>query len=121
MVKIESIIKSNNEFASQHHTGKVCVFAGATAGIGFGTLRRMVTMLDSSTFYVLGRNETKCADKLDALRNTAPSCKIIFVESQVSLISSIDTAAAKITAAEQKVDYVCVSPGGMPFQGAKCM
>jgi NADP-dependent 3-hydroxy acid dehydrogenase YdfG len=118
MVKLANITASNISFASQHHEGRVCVFAGATSGIGFGTLLRMVTMLDSSTFYILGRSPSQFASRLDELRTLAPSSKFVFVETQVSLISGIDSACEQITSAEQRVDYLCMSPGGMPFQGA---
>ncbi|KAH8646021.1 hypothetical protein BGZ60DRAFT_438356 [Tricladium varicosporioides] len=118
MIKITTIIESNERFASQQHEGLVCVFIGATSGIGMGTLRKMATMLYSSTFYVLGRSESRFQKELDQLRERSPSCNFIFIETQVSLISGIDAACDKITSAEQKVDYLCMSPGGMPFQGA---
>ena len=120
MVKTADIVQSNARFADEHHEGRVCVFAGATTGIGFGTLRKMLTLLHSSTFYVLGRSEARFADQLAKLRALAPRSKVIFLETQVSLIAEIDAVCKKITAAERKVDYVCMSMGGMPFQGAVC-
>lgn len=118
MVGLNEITNSNSRFADEQRTGCVCVFAGATSGIGYGTLRRFVTMLQSSTFYVLGRSEERFAAKLSQLRES-PN-KIVFVDCQLSLIRSVDEACASITAAETKVDYLCMSPGGMPFQGATC-
>ncbi|KUJ09016.1 uncharacterized protein LY89DRAFT_701536 [Mollisia scopiformis] len=120
MVKIDTIRASNAPFANQHHEGLVCVFAGATSGIGLATCQKMTTMLQSSTFYILGRSPERYTDLLDQMRELAPSNKIVYVETQVSLIASIDAACAQISSAEQKVDYLCMSPGGMPFQGAVC-
>jgi hypothetical protein len=120
MVGLVEIQKSNAKFASQNHAGMVCVFAGATAGIGLATLTEMVDMVKSSTFYVLGRNAARYQDKIEALRKRGPTNRILLVETQVALISKIDEACAMIGAAERKVDLVCVSPGGMPFQGATC-
>lgn len=119
MVNILEIQESNARFAHEIHKGLVCVFAGATSGIGLATLQKLTTLLQSSTFYVLGRPE-KHFSLLDNIRTIASSNKIIFIEMQFSLISSIDEACAQITSAEQKVDYLCMSPGGMPFQGAVC-
>lgn len=121
MVNISKIRKSNASFAAQGHSGLVCVFAGATAGIGAATLREMVGLLHSSTFYILGRDPSRYGDKLDELKKIDPTNSIVFIETQVALISAIDAACKQISAAAEKVDIICMSPGGMPFQGAVCM
>ncbi|KAH9906962.1 hypothetical protein F4778DRAFT_800897 [Xylariomycetidae sp. FL2044] len=118
MVDKEVILASNAAFSIQRRQKHVCVFAGATSGIGYGTLRRMVTMLESSKFYILGRSLSRFTAKLNELRASAPTCDIIFVEADLSLIADIDAACKQIKEAEQRVDYLCMSPGGMPFQGA---
>lgn len=121
MVTASTIIRSNAQFATQGHGGVVCVFAGATSGIGAQTLERMVTMFRSATFYVLGRSTARFESqksRLDSLAN--PGCKIIFVEADVSLLSDIDDASQRISAAEDKVDYLCMSMGGIPLNGAEC-
>lgn len=120
MVKLADIVASNSRFASEHHEGRVCVFAGATSGIGLGTLRRLATMIYSSTFYILGRSESKFTGELEKLEASAPTCKFIFVETQVSLIRSIDAASEHIISLNKKIDLLCMSPCGMPFQGEVC-
>lgn len=120
MVHTTEIAESNARYAGEHHKGLVCVFAGGTAGIGAGTLERLSTMLQSSTFYILGRNPPRHAAWLDQLRASSPSNNFIFVEALVSLIADIDTACSQIRPVEQKVDILCSSSGGMPFAGAKC-
>lgn len=120
MVGATEIADGNVAYALEQHSGLVCVFAGATAGIGRATLERLVSMLHSSTFYILGRNKERHAPWLNQLRATSPSNKFVYVEAQVSLISNIDTACNQIISAERKVDILCMSPGGMPFAGAKC-
>ncbi|KAI0483193.1 hypothetical protein GGR56DRAFT_230644 [Xylariaceae sp. FL0804] len=51
---------ADDSFASRHHEARrVRVFIGATSGIGFGTLRRMVTMLPNSIFYLLGQSAAR--------------------------------------------------------------
>lgn len=120
MVKVDSVIEINERFASERHERIVCVFAGATSGIGMGTLQRLATMLYSSTFYVLGRSESRFQGRLEKLREESPSCNFIFIETQVSRISGIDAACGNIISEQQKVDYLCMSPGGMPFGGAVC-
>ncbi|KAI0477146.1 hypothetical protein GGR56DRAFT_391514 [Xylariaceae sp. FL0804] len=118
MPGLDGIVAANETFARQGHEGRICVFMGATAGIGWGTLRRMVTMLRNSTFYILGRSPSRFAAKLAELQALAPGSKIIFIQVQVSLISGIDAACDEIMANEKRVDYVCMSAGGVPFHGA---
>lgn len=120
MVGALAIAESNLAYAQEQHSSLVCVFAGATAGIGRATLERLATMLHSSTFYILGRNKQRHAAWLDQLGATAPRSRFVYIEAQVSLISDIDKACDQILSAEQKVDILCMSPGGMPFAGAKC-
>lgn len=117
MVKTAEVVAANSRFASEHHEGRVCVFAGATSGIGLGALRRLAKMLYSSTFYILGRSESKFTSELESLRSSAPTCKFVFIEAQVSLIRSIDEASKCIISMDKKIDILCISPGGMPFQG----
>ena len=88
--------------------GSSCVFAGATNGIGLATLRKMLTMLPSSTCYVLGRSATTFADEPENLRRLAPSSSIVFIERKVSPISDIDATCNEIAAAESKVSTTSV-------------
>ncbi|KAI1255151.1 hypothetical protein MGN70_003215 [Eutypa lata] len=117
MVKTAEVVAANSRFASEHHEGRVCVFAGATSGIGLGTLRRLATMLYSSKFYILGRSESKFRSELERLKKSAPTSKFVVIEAQVSLIRSIDAASERIISMDKKIDLLCISPGGMPFQG----
>jgi NADP-dependent 3-hydroxy acid dehydrogenase YdfG len=118
MVTNTAIAQSNALFASQKPEGLVCVLAGATSGIGLATLEKLAAMLQSSKFYVLGRSEF--ATQLKELKNSSPSSEFIFIETQVSLISNIDQACQRDTTTEQKVDYLCMSQGSIPFQGYVC-
>lgn len=120
MMNLTTIIQSNQRYAAGHHQGLTAVFAGATAGIGRATLERTATMLQSSTFYIIGRNAPKHIGLIDQLKTSSPSNKFVFIEAQLSLIADIDDASSKITSSEQRVDLLCMSPGGMPFAGAKC-
>jgi NADP-dependent 3-hydroxy acid dehydrogenase YdfG len=120
MVGITAVRKSNAQYAANGQSGLIAVFAGATAGIGYATLQATATLLKNSTFYILGRSRSRFQVKLDHLQNIAPSCKFVFIETEVSLISSIDQACKRIAAVEEKIDYLCMSCGGIPFQGAVC-
>jgi NAD(P)-dependent dehydrogenase (short-subunit alcohol dehydrogenase family) len=120
MVNITAIKQSNEHFASEHHEGLVCVFAGATSGVGASTLERMATMLQASTFYVIGRSEARFQTQCAKIANLNSSCKVVFLKAEVSLLSDVDAACRKIIAAEKKVDYLYMSPGMIPLNGPQC-
>ncbi|KAL9620347.1 MAG: hypothetical protein Q9160_005146 [Pyrenula sp. 1 TL-2023] len=118
MVKIASIRQANARFASEHHTGLVCVFAGATSGIGAGTLESMARILReaSPTFYVIGRSSARFdGQQRQKLETLNPSCKLVFLEAELTLLAHVDAACKQITAASPKVDYLFMSQGMMPL------
>ncbi len=107
-------------FNKEQDVGLVCVFAGATSGIGASTLETMVHKLQKSTFYVLGRSTSRFAGQRAKLKSLNPSCKIVFIQAEVSLLSAVDAACKQIAASEQKLDYLYMSPGLIPLNGPQC-
>lgn len=82
MVKVTAIKESNDHFASEKHTGCVCVFAGATSGIGAATLERMASMLHEATIYVLGRSATRFASQRMKLESIYPGARLCSLKSK---------------------------------------
>lgn len=120
MTALSSVKQANNKFSKEEHEGCVAVFVGATSGIGAATLERVVQMLNSSTFYILGRSKINFTASLARLQALSSNCKLIFVETDLSLLGNIDAACRQIIAAEKKVDYLFMSAGMVPFAGAQC-
>ena len=108
------------EFNKEQDVGLVCVFVGATSGIGASTLETTVQKLRKSTFYVLGRSASRFASQCAKLETLSPSCRIVFIQAEVSLLSAVDAACKQIAASEQKVDYLYMSPGLIPLNGPQC-
>ncbi|KIW10015.1 hypothetical protein PV08_11791 [Exophiala spinifera] len=119
MVQLAQVKDHNRRFANEQHGGNVCVFVGATRGIGAGTLTRMATMIHKSTFYILGRSAKRAEEQLETLRASNPSNKFIFIEVDVTLLSGVDAACEQIAEAERKIDYLCMSAGLVPLNGAE--
>lgn len=121
MVKLSSIKQSNGAFAADptKSSGLVCVFAGATSGIGASTLEACVSVVKESTFYVLGRSARKFESQRAKLEALNPSCGLKFIECDVSLLVSVDTACKEISA--EKIDLLYMSQGLVPLNGAECM
>jgi len=120
MVKAATIYQCNESFASEQHYVLVCVFAGATSGIGSGTIERIATLLNgqSPTFYVLGRSEARFASQRAKLESLNPSCKLIFKQAEFSLLANIDAVCKQIH--EERVDILFMSPGLIPLNGPQC-
>lgn len=119
MVKATAV-RQYIEFDKNHDVGLVSVFVGATSGIGASTLEKTVQKLQKSTFYVLGRSASRFGNQRAKLESLSPSCKIIFIQAEVSLLSAVDAACKQIAASEQKVDYLYMSPGLIPLNGPQC-
>ncbi|KUJ21579.1 uncharacterized protein LY89DRAFT_681043 [Mollisia scopiformis] len=117
MLKFSAVTGANSRFASDNsqNTGLVCVFAGATGGIGAGTIERLVVMLQSATFYVLGRSASRFAAQRSKLESLNPSLKIVFLEAELSLIADIDAVSKKILDAEKRVDILYMSQACFPI------
>ena len=119
MVKATAV-RQYIEFNKDQDVGLVCVFVGATSGIGASTLEKTVQKLQESTFYVLGRSASRFANQRAKLESLSPSCRIVFIQAEVSLLSAVDAACKQIAASEQKVDYLYMSPVLIPLNGPQC-
>ncbi|PVH78301.1 hypothetical protein DL98DRAFT_573219 [Cadophora sp. DSE1049] len=122
MVSLTTIRQRNLSFAASHPTGYSCVFAGATSGIGAATLERMFTMLNESTFYIIGRSETRFAAQRVKLENLNPNNTIVFLEGEFSLLADVDAVCERIGVGAEKgsmkrVDLLYMSPGMYPLNG----
>ena len=123
MVKLSTVTEANALFASDSskNAGLVCVFSGATGGIGEATIEKLAVMLPGATFYVLGRSAARFTTQRAKLESLNPSLKLVFLEAEVSLIADIDVASKRIIEAEQKVDYLFMSQGCFPVTVPQCM
>lgn len=120
MTKLSVVRQSNAAFAADRSqsSGLVCVFAGATSGIGASTLEVIASMLHDSTIYVLGRSAAKFAGQKERIAASSPSCRLEFIECDVSLLSHVDTACKQIS--PEKIDLLYMSQGLVPLNGAEC-
>lgn len=118
MVKPTEIHHANAAFAREQHVDLVCVFAGATSGIGASTMEKLATMVRSATFYIVGRSAARFAPHRARLESLNPNVQLVFFEADVSLLADIDRFAKLILDAESKVDLLYTSPGLLPLTGA---
>lgn len=77
-------------------------------------------MLHAPTFYVIGRSATHFVALKTKIQSLNPTCKIIFLEAEMSLLEEVDRVCKQILNAESKLDYLYMSPGLMPLNGPQC-
>lgn len=121
MVRLDEIVRSNAQSASKSQAGVVCVFSGATGGIGAATLNRLSGILRNSTFYVLGRSASRFQSQRAVLEAHRRGNKIVFLGTEVTLLSQVDATCKAIVEKEQKVDVLYMSAGMLPFNGPACL
>jgi NAD(P)-dependent dehydrogenase (short-subunit alcohol dehydrogenase family) len=117
MVSIKAVRASNASFKATSPPGMVAVFAGATSGIGMGTLKAFVKNANSPTAYIIGRSKKGSAPLLDELQKSNPSAILNFIETEFSLIKNVDAVCDEIKSKEKKVDFVFVSAGYLTWDG----
>jgi NADP-dependent 3-hydroxy acid dehydrogenase YdfG len=111
------IVRASNSTLQSLPPGLVAVFAGATAGIGLGTLTAFAQNVNAPRAYIIGRSHEKAAHIIDKLKGINPGGSFIFIEGQVSLIHDVDRICEEIKKLETHIDILCMSPGYLSFAG----
>lgn len=117
MVAIKAIRASNATFKSKSTPGMVAVFAGATSGIGLGTLKAFIKNANAPKAYIIGRSESAAAALLEDLRRSNASATLIFLQGELSLIKEVDRLCDEINSKEKKVDFIFLSASYLSWGG----
>jgi NADP-dependent 3-hydroxy acid dehydrogenase YdfG len=118
MVSLKEVRKSNVDLESLP-PDLVAVFAGATAGIGLGTLRQFAKSTNAPRAYIIGRSRAKASHIIHELKIINPSGTFVFLEGQFSHIKDVDHMYEAIKKLETHVDILCMSTGAANFSGNK--
>jgi NAD(P)-dependent dehydrogenase (short-subunit alcohol dehydrogenase family) len=110
-------VRLSNKSLQALPPGLVAVFAGATAGIGLGTLRQLAKYANGPRVYIIGRSEEKASHIIDKLKKINPMGTFIFIGGQLSLIKDVDRMCQQIEKYESHIDILCMSPGYLSFKG----
>lgn len=120
MVSLNNVRFSNKSLQALP-PGLVAVFAGATSGIGLGTLRQLAMYANGPRVYIIGRSQEKASHIIDKLKKINPMGTFIFVEGQFSLIKDVDRMCQQIEKYESHVDVLCMSAGYLSLRGRQGM
>lgn len=118
MVKYAQILSSNDSHFSSLSSNQslTAVFAGATSGIGLGTLRALLKHTATSstmpTIYIVGRTGSQLSKLTADLQPLNPSANLVPIEAgDLSQVSNARKAAGKVKETADKVDLLIMSPG----------
>ncbi|KAI0546831.1 hypothetical protein F4679DRAFT_587205 [Xylaria curta] len=115
--RLSTIIKENENFHFQNrevHQGEriVHVVVGAMSAVGAKLLERLLMeSYHSVVFYVLWDSSKSSFTYRQRVFNSLVNrgCQLFFLDADDSRIADIDVATNQIIAAEDKVDYICMS------------
>jgi short-subunit dehydrogenase len=116
MVNLKEVRISNRSLQALA-PGLVAVFAGATDGIGLGTLRQYAKYVNGPIVFIIGRSEEKGSHIIDSLKTINPMGAFKFIQAQVSLIHEVDRVSQEIKKLATHVDILCMSPGYLTLSG----
>jgi short-subunit dehydrogenase len=118
MVHLKEVRLSNQSLQTLQ-LGIVAVFAGATAGIGLGTLTQFAKHANAPVAFIIGRSEEKGREIVDRLKNINPKGTFHFIQAQFSLLREVDRVTVEIKKLTTHVDILCLSTGYLTFEGRK--
>jgi NADP-dependent 3-hydroxy acid dehydrogenase YdfG len=118
MVDLKGVRHSNQSLAALQPS-IVAVFAGATAGIGLGTLTQFTKHTNAPVVFIVGRSEEKGREIVDRLKNINPKGTFHFIQAQFSLLREVDRVSVEIKKLTTHVDILYLSTGYLTFEGRK--
>lgn len=125
MVKSSIIRTSNALIPSTLPQSPTAIFAGATAGIGFESLKKFVTVFSSPTISFTGRSKATGDKIIQELQPLNKEAKYVFLAGDLTLIAEVkrigEEILHKVKKAGTGVDYVFLSPGYLDFSGRQGM
>ncbi|KJK68688.1 Saccharopine dehydrogenase [Aspergillus parasiticus SU-1] len=115
MVSIKIVQASNASLRTIPNL--TALFVGGTSGIGQSTLRQFAKHTDNPTAYIIGRSESRAKPFLFELQQLNPKGRFNFIETDVSLIRSVDAACKQILQQEKHLNFLFMTPGGISLGG----
>lgn len=113
-------VRTWNKSLSNYPPGLVSLFAGATQGIGFATLKALAKHLPAPTVYIVGRSQEKFQEHLQELSKLNPEGTFEFLEGDVSLLKEVDRLTKEVLKREKKLDLLVLSQGALELGERKC-
>jgi NAD(P)-dependent dehydrogenase (short-subunit alcohol dehydrogenase family) len=116
MVALNDVLASNAALTAET-VPQVAVFHGGTAGIGNYTLQALASTGLPTRIYMLGRPSAHTAmqAQITTLRTINPKAELIWLETDISLLASVQQAITTITTTESHIDLLFMTAGYAPF------
>ncbi|KAL3487613.1 hypothetical protein BJX62DRAFT_253882 [Aspergillus germanicus] len=117
MVALNAVKTHNANLSSSLAPGLVAVFVGGTSGIALSTALALARHTSSPKIYLIGRSQPAADDAISTIKSINPSATPTFLESDISLLKNVDSVCADISAREQKLNLLFMTPGYMTWKG----
>ena len=111
------IVRAWNSSLSSMYPSLTAVFVGATSGIGLETLKQFTAHIPTPKSYIIGRSQVNSQPLLDELKQINGKGQYIFLEAEISQLKNVDDVCARITAQEDQINLLVMSPGYISFRG----
>lgn len=111
MVELEEVQESNARILHTFGSHLVCVFAGATGGIGRSTLLTFVKYLKQPRIYLLARSEERAEEVIKELQEINPDGEYFWIHVDLSLVNMVDVACRRIREREETINVLFMSQG----------
>ncbi|KAL2825701.1 hypothetical protein BJY01DRAFT_153268 [Aspergillus pseudoustus] len=117
MVALNAVKAQNAALNTTLAPGLVAVFVGGTSGIALSTALALARHTVSPKIYLIGRSQPAADDAISTIKSINPSATPTFLKSDISLLKNVDTVCAEISAAENKLNLLFMTPGYLTWKG----
>ncbi|KAH7236656.1 hypothetical protein BKA59DRAFT_405342 [Fusarium tricinctum] len=111
------VIQQSNASLRDCHPELTAVMLGATGGIGAATCRELVRQVKRPTLYIVGQNQSRASALILELKALNPTARLIFIQSDLTLLSNVDDVCRQITEREDKINLLFMTAGFLSLQG----
>ncbi|GFF22923.1 dehydrogenase/reductase SDR family member on chromosome X [Aspergillus udagawae] len=116
MPSIQTIRQANSKI-KELGPGLVGIFAGGTSGVGESTCREFVRNTRQPTVYIIGQSQKKASNLMAGLTAINSEARITFLQSDLTLLTNVDSVCREILAKENVVSLLFLSAGFLSMNG----
>ncbi|GES63341.1 hypothetical protein ATEIFO6365_0007002800 [Aspergillus terreus] len=116
MVSLQAV-QAHNATLQCLTPGLVAVFIGGTSGIALSTALALARHTPSPKIYLISRSQSAAATAIASMKKINSSAQPTFLQTDISLLKSVDSVCAEIAAREKKVNLLFMTPGYMTMKG----
>ncbi|PVI01868.1 NAD(P)-binding protein, partial [Periconia macrospinosa] len=111
MVSLNEVVASNNQIATSLPPHLVVVFAGATTGIGYYTIKKFVQYAIEPRIYFMARSPDSARRVIGECQAINPKAEMHLIKVDLSSVKETDKACDEIKSREKTINILINSAG----------